>query len=148
MSSTPRRSQQFLENIDKVGRYRGSCSLPLRGRCTRTSRVSGLAVRAAVLRDRLLSALAALHKRKMFLEVRSQNFDVTLSHFCQIFGVLKVKNFACQSSHMSRVGSRGAVVSAALSDRKVAGSIPTIGDFHTVGPCKKAVFACLVTDVK
>ena len=37
-------------------------------------------------------------------------------------------------------GSRGAVVSAALSERKVAGSIPTIGDFHTVGPCKKAVF--------
>ena len=28
------------------------------------------------------------------------------------------------------VGSRGAVVSAALSERKVAGSIPTIGDFH------------------
>ena len=47
-----------------------------------------------------------------------------------------------------RVGSRGAVVSAALSERKVAGSIPTIGDFHTVGPCKKAVFACLATDVK
>ena len=46
------------------------------------------------------------------------------------------------------VGSRGAVVSAALSERKVAGSIPTIGDFHTVGPCKKAVFACLATDVK
>ena len=45
-------------------------------------------------------------------------------------------------------GSRGAVVSAALSERKVAGSIPTIGDFHTVGPCKKAVFACLATDVK
>ena len=44
--------------------------------------------------------------------------------------------------------SRGAVVSAALSERKVAGSIPTIGDFHTVGPCKKAVFACLATDVK
>ena len=43
------------------------------------------------------------------------------------------------------VGSRGAVVSAALSERKVAGSIPTIGDFHTVGPCKKAVFACLAT---
>ena len=33
------------------------------------------------------------------------------------------------------MGSRGAVVSAALSERKVAGSIPTIGDFHTVGPC-------------
>ena len=47
----------------------------------------------------------------------------------------------------SSVGSRGAVVSAALSERKVAGSIPTIGDFHTVGPCKKAVFACLATDV-
>ena len=46
------------------------------------------------------------------------------------------------------VGSRGAVVSAALSDRKVAGSIPTIGDFHTVGPCKKAVFACWATDVE
>ena len=45
-------------------------------------------------------------------------------------------------------GSRGAVVSAALSERKVAGSIPTIGDFHIVGPCKKAVFACLATDVK
>ena len=43
------------------------------------------------------------------------------------------------------VGSRGAVVSAALSERKVARSIPTIGDFHTVGPCKKAVFACLAT---
>ena len=47
-----------------------------------------------------------------------------------------------------RVGSRGAVVSAALSERKIAGSIPTIGDLHTVGPCKKAVFACLATDVK
>ena len=46
------------------------------------------------------------------------------------------------------VGSRGAVVSAALSERKVAGSIPTIGDFHTVGPCNKAVFARLATDVK
>ena len=34
------------------------------------------------------------------------------------------------------------------AERKVAGSIPTIGDFHTVGPCKKAVFACLATDVK
>ena len=45
-------------------------------------------------------------------------------------------------------GVRGAVVSAALSERKVAGLIPTIGDFHTVGPCKKAVFACLATDVK
>ena len=45
------------------------------------------------------------------------------------------------------VGFPGAVVSAALSERKVAGSIPTIGDFHTVGPCKKAVFACLATDV-
>ena len=52
-----------------------------------------------------------------------------------------VVNSAC-------VGSRGAVISAALSERKVAGSIPTIGDFHTVGPCKKAVFACLATDVK
>ena len=37
--------------------------------------------------------------------------------------------------------------SAAPLERKVAGSIPTIGDFHTVGPCKKAVFACLATDV-
>ena len=46
------------------------------------------------------------------------------------------------------MGSRGAVVSAALSERKVAGSISTIGDCHTVGPCKKAVFACLATDVK
>ena len=27
------------------------------------------------------------------------------------------------------------VVSAALSERKVAGSIPTISDFHTAGPC-------------
>ena len=44
--------------------------------------------------------------------------------------------------------SRGAVVSAALSERKVAGSIPMIGDFHIVGPCKKAVFACLASDVK
>ena len=40
------------------------------------------------------------------------------------------------------------VVSAALSERKVAGSILMIGDFHTVGPCKKAVFACLVNNVK
>ena len=40
------------------------------------------------------------------------------------------------------------VVSTALSERKVAGSIPTIGDFYTVDPCKKAVFACLATDVK
>ena len=39
------------------------------------------------------------------------------------------------------------VNSAALSEQKVASSIPTIGDFHTVGPCKKAVFACLATDV-
>ena len=49
---------------------------------------------------------------------------------------------------LSCVGSRRAVVSAALSEQKVAGSIPTIGDFHTVGPCKKAVFACLATDIK
>ena len=53
-----------------------------------------------------------------------------------------------ENSNIFCVGSRGAVVSAALSERKVAGSIPTIGDFHTVGPCKKAVFACLATDVK
>ena len=46
------------------------------------------------------------------------------------------------------VGSRDAVVSAALSERRVTGSIPTIGDFYTVGSCKKAVFACLATDVK
>ena len=51
-------------------------------------------------------------------------------------------------SYFLPLRSRGAVVSAALSERKVAGSIPTIGDFHTVGPCKKAVFACLATDVK
>ena len=50
--------------------------------------------------------------------------------------------------HPFCVGSRGAVVSAALSERKVAGSIPTIGDFHTVGPCNKAVYVCLATDVK
>ena len=37
----------------------------------------------------------------------------------------------------STPGSRGAVVSAALSERKVAGSIPTIGGFHTVGPCNR-----------
>ena len=58
------------------------------------------------------------------------------------------KSKVCYSSTYLRVGSRGAVVSAALSERKVAGSIPTIGDLHTVGPCKKAVFACLATDVK
>ena len=40
------------------------------------------------------------------------------------------------------------LVSAALSERKVAGSITTIGDFRTVGPRKKAVFACLATGVK
>ena len=42
------------------------------------------------------------------------------------------------------------VVCAVLSDRKVAGSIPdkSKGDFHTLGRCKKAVFACLATDVK
>ena len=40
------------------------------------------------------------------------------------------------------------MVSAALSEGKVVGSIPTIGDLHTVGPSKKAVFACLATDVK
>ena len=39
------------------------------------------------------------------------------------------------------------VVNAVLSERKVAGLIPRIGDFHNVRPCKKAVFACLVTDV-
>ena len=40
------------------------------------------------------------------------------------------------------------VVSAALLERKVAGSIPTIGDFHTVRPSKEEDFACLATDVK
>ena len=40
------------------------------------------------------------------------------------------------------------VVSAELSEGKVVGSIPTIGDLHTVGRCKKAVFACLATDVE
>ena len=59
--------------------------------------------------------------------------------------VRKVPTAVMATQH---VGSRGAVVCAALSERKVAGSIPTIGDFHTVGPCKKAVFACLATDVK
>ena len=44
--------------------------------------------------------------------------------------------------------SRGAVVSAVLSERKVAGSVTTISDFHIVDPCTKAVFACLATDVK
>ena len=44
------------------------------------------------------------------------------------------------------MGSRGVVVSAALSELKVGGSIPTMGDSHTVGPCKKAVFACLAAD--
>ena len=39
------------------------------------------------------------------------------------------------------------VVNATLSKRKVVGSILAIGDFHTLGPCKKAVFACLATDV-
>ena len=36
---------------------------------------------------------------------------------------------------------------AALLERKVAGSITTNGSFHSVGPCKKAVFASLATDV-
>ena len=40
------------------------------------------------------------------------------------------------------------VVSAALSERKVACSIPTIGDFHTVGPCTKVAFPSLATDIK
>ena len=44
------------------------------------------------------------------------------------------------------VGSCGAT--AVLSEQKVVGLIPTIGNFHTVGPCKTAVFACLATDVK
>ena len=40
------------------------------------------------------------------------------------------------------------VVSAGLSKRKVAGSIPTIGNLHAVGPCKNtcAVFAFLATN--
>ena len=42
-----------------------------------------------------------------------------------------------------------AVSAARFRKRKVAGSIPpTIGDFHTVGPCKKAGVACLATDEK
>ena len=44
--------------------------------------------------------------------------------------------------------SSGSQETPVLSEQKVAGSIPTIGDIHTVGPCKKAVFACLATDVK
>ena len=40
------------------------------------------------------------------------------------------------------------VVSEALSEQKAAGLILTISDFHTIGPCKKAVFACLATGVK
>ena len=41
------------------------------------------------------------------------------------------------------------VISAALSERKVAGSIPDdSAAFHTVGPCKNAVSACWVTVVK
>ena len=39
------------------------------------------------------------------------------------------------------------MVNAVLSERKVADSIPTISDIHTVGPCKKVVFACLANDV-
>ena len=54
----------------------------------------------------------------------------------------------CPSLKLMYLRSRCAVVSAALSERKAAGSIPTIGDFHTVDPCKKAVLACLATDVK
>ena len=46
--------------------------------------------------------------------------------------------------HCSKWLSRVQVVSAALSDLKVAGSIPTIGDSHTGSPCKKRVFACHV----
>ena len=57
-------------------------------------------------------------------------------------GCYNVTNPQLSVDLLTCVGSRGAVVSAALSERKVAGSIPTIGDFHTVGPCKKAVFAC------
>ena len=40
------------------------------------------------------------------------------------------------------------VIREALSERKVAGSIATISDFHTVSARKKAVFACLAADVK
>ena len=61
---------------------------------------------------------------------------------------LTVKTFVWNKTDKLKAGSHGAVVSAALSERKVAGSIPTIGDFHTVGPCKKAAFASLATDVK
>ena len=43
------------------------------------------------------------------------------------------------------VGTVVQMVCAALLpalERNVAGSVPTIGEFHTVGPSKKAAFAC------
>ena len=47
-----------------------------------------------------------------------------------------------------KIGLALKLVQSSLVKPQVAGSVPTIGDFHTVGPCKKAVFACLATDVK
>ena len=49
---------------------------------------------------------------------------------------------------LSRISFFGMDYSAALSEQKVACSIPKVGNFHTVGPCKKAVLACLATDVE
>ena len=58
---------------------------------------------------------------------------------------LLYKRRECQGA--ACVGSCDAV-SVSLSERMVAGLIPTISDFHTVGPCKKAVFACFAIKVK
>ena len=82
-------------------------------------------------------------KTELLFSLISRYSSVLAANDCRF----QVKSFLQRSTSFC-VGSRGAVVSAALSERKVAGSIPTIGDFHTVGPCKKAVFACLATDVK
>ena len=46
------------------------------------------------------------------------------------------------------VGSRDSVISAAFSEQKVVGSIPMIGDFLDIRPCKKTVSACLVNGVQ
>ena len=97
MSSTPRRSQQFLENIDKVGRYRWS--VYRYGRCARTSLVWRFAPRS--FGTVCLAPWRRCTNERCFWKSEVKTLMSHVSHFCQIFGVLKVKNFACQSSHMS-----------------------------------------------
>ena len=70
---------------------------------------------------------------------------------CQSFRALSVHFSICHDKkiYFQVLGSKYFnFMFSTILERKVTDFIPTIGDFHPVGPCKKAVLACLATDVK